>query len=85
MSCPENDVRRVREALDVFARELSRALAPAAKAMAAFGEELHRLVAARLAARGLTWGQVAHLPPDQLAAVVWGGADLPDVPVEVKS
>jgi hypothetical protein len=59
------------------------AFAPAVLALAEFGADLHRHVSARLAAKGLTWEQVQHLPADELAAVVWGD-DLPaDSPVEV--
>jgi hypothetical protein len=59
------------------------AMAPVVKAFAEFGRAMTQVVNERLAAKGLTWEQVEHLPPDELAAILWG--DEPDKPIEVQS
>lgn len=74
MSDPTGDVTAATQGVRAFAAEVGKMLAPAARAFAEFTATMAQLVSVRLAARGLTWGQVAHLSPDRLTEVVWGDA-----------
>ncbi len=79
----EADAKLFQQKWQEFADAVATAVAPAVKAFAEFGRALSQVVNERMTAKGLTWDQVEHLPPDELAAILWG--DEPDKPIEVQS